>query len=237
MVTMPVPRYRVLPVICAAAIYIGSTVWADAATLDTLTSHDAAGGLRAALSQGIDTAVAQLGTPNGFLNDPKVAIPLPSALEKADRAMRMVGMGGEADKLKVGMNHAAEDAVADAKPIFKAALQRMTLADAKGILTGGDDAGTQYFRRVTSAQLTSKFKPTIARETGKLQLAPLYDKYASKAAELGLVTKQDANLNDYVTAKALDGLFSRIADEERAIRKDPLGQANSLIKKVFAAVR
>jgi hypothetical protein len=237
MITMPLSRCRDLTILCAAAICVGSAVWADAATLDTLTSHDAAGGLRAALSQGIDTAVAQLGTTNGFLNDPKVAIPLPAGLEKADRALRMVGMGGEADKLKAGMNHAAEDAVADAKPIFKAALQRMTLADAKGILTGGDDAGTQYFRRVTSAQLTSKFKPTIARETGKLQLAPLYDKYASKAAELGLLTKQDADLNDYVTGKALDGLFSRIADEERAIRKDPLGQANSLIKKVFAAVR
>ena len=236
MITISLPRCRVLPAVCAAAICIGSPVWAAAAALDTLTSHDAAGGLRAALSQGIDTAVAQLGKPNGFLNDPKVTIPLPSALEKADRALRMVGMGGDADKLKVGMNHAAEDAVADAKPIFKAALQRMTLADAKGILTGGDDAGTQYFRRVTSDQLTSKFKPTIARETGKLQLAPLYDRYAGKAAELGLVKKQDADLNDYVTSKALDGLFSRIADEERAIRKNPLGQANSLIKKVFGAV-
>jgi len=237
MITLPLLRCRALTILCAAAVFTGPTVWAAAATLDTLTSHDAAGGLRAALSQGIDIAVAQLGTPNGFLNDPKVAIPLPSGLEKADRALRMVGMGGDADKLKVGMNHAAEDAVADAKPIFKAALQHMTLADAKGILTGGDDAGTQYFRRVTSAQLTTKFKPTIERETGKLRLAPLYDKYAGKAAELGLVNKNDADLNDYVTAKALDGLFSRIADEERAIRKDPLGQANSLIKKVFGAVR
>jgi hypothetical protein len=102
------------------------------------------------------------------------------------RALRMVGMGGEADKLKVGINHAAEDAVADAKPILKAAL---------------------------------------------------HNRYAGKAAELGLVHKHDADLNDYVTAKALDGLFSRIADEERAIRKDPLRQANSLIKKVFGAVR
>ncbi len=236
MTTLLVSRGRALTVICAAAILGGSAAWGASGALDALTSHDAAGGLRAALSQGIDTAVAQLGTPNGFLNDPKVMIPLPAGLEKADRALRMVGMGGEADKLKVGMNHAAEDAVADAKPIFKAALQKMTLADAKGILTGGDDAGTQYFRRVTSAQLTTKFKPTIERETGKLQLTPLYDRYAGKAAELGLVNKQDADLNDYVTAKALDGLFSRIADEERAIRKDPLGQANSLIKKVFAAV-
>ena len=237
MTTLFRARSRALIIICTAAICCASAPSGAAATLDALTSHDAAGGLRAALSQGIDTAVAQLGTTNGFLNDPKVAIPLPPALEKADRALRMIGMGGDADKLKVGMNHAAEDAVADAKPIFKAALQRMTLADAKGILTGGDDAGTQYFRRVTSDQLTSKFKPTIARETSKLQLAPLYDRYAGKAAELGLVKKQDADLNDYVTAKALDGLFSRIADEERAIRKNPLGQANSLIKKVFGAVR
>jgi hypothetical protein len=174
MIIQLVSRARALTVMCAAAILVGSVAW-GAGALDALTSRDAAGGLRAALSQGIDIAVAQLGAPNGFLNDPKVMIPLPAGLEKADRALRMVGMGGEADKLKVGMNHAAEDAVADAKPIFKAALQKMTLADAKGILTGGDDAGTQYFRRVTSDQLTTKFKPTIARETGKLQLAPLYD--------------------------------------------------------------
>jgi hypothetical protein len=234
--TTTLPRWRAGVVLCAATILTGFSAWAASATLDALTSRDASGGLRAALSQGIDTAVSQLGVPNGFLNDPKVAIPLPPALEKADRALRMIGMGGEADKLKVGMNHAAEQAVADAKPIFKAALQKMTVEDAKGILTGGEDAGTQYFRRATSAQLTTKFKPTIARETEKLQLAPLYDKYAGKAAELGLVKTQDANLNDYVTSRALDGLFSRIADEEHAIRKDPLGQANSLIKKVFAAV-
>lgn len=234
--TITLPRCRAAAALCAATILLGFSAWAASSTLDSLTSHDASSGLRAALSQGIDTAVAQLGVPNGFLNDPKVAIPLPPALEKADRALRMVGMGGEADKLKVGMNHAAEEAVADAKPIFKAALQKMTVEDAKGILTGGEDAGTQYFRRATSTQLTTKFKPTIARETAKLQLAPLYDKYAGKAAELGLVKTQDANLNDYVTSRALDGLFSRIADEEHAIRKDPLGQANSLIKKVFAAV-
>jgi hypothetical protein len=208
-----------------------------AATLDSLTSRDAAGGLRAALSQGIDTAVAQLGSPNGFLKDPKVAIPLPPALEKADRALRLVGMGGDADALKEAMNHAAEAAVADAKPVFKRALQHMTLEDAKRILTGGDDAGTQYFRNATSTELATQFKPVVARETSKLKLASRYDEYAGKAAGLGLVSAQDANLNDYVTAKALDGLFSRIADEERVIRKDPLGQASSLIKKVFGAVR
>jgi hypothetical protein len=209
----------------------------NAGTLDALTSKDASSGLRAALSQGIDTAVTQLGATNGFLKDPKVTIPLPPALQKADRALRMLGMSSDADSLKAAMNHAAEAAVAEAKPVFKDALTRMSIADAKGILTGGEDSGTQFFRRATSTQLTDKFKPVIARETAKLKLATLYDQYAGKAASVGLLKTQDANLNDYVTAKALDGLFSRIADEEKAIRKDPLGQSSSLIKKVFGAVR
>ena len=206
------------------------------AQLDAVSSRDAAGGLRAALSQGIGTAVAQLGANNGFLNDPKVAIPLPPTLEKADRALRMVGMSGQADELRVTMNHAAEQAVAQAKPVFEDALRHMTLSDAKGILAGGDDAGTQYFRRTTSARLTGKFRPIVAATTAKLKLASQYDEVAGKAAQFGLIPSADANLDDYVTARALDGLFSRIADEERAIRKDPLGQANSLIKKVFGAL-
>jgi hypothetical protein len=210
--------------------------FAGAAALDALSSADAAGGLRAALSQGVGNAVAQLGATNGFLNDPKVAIPLPPALDKADRALRMVGMDGQADELHATMNHAAEQAVAAAKPVFEDAVRHMTVTDAKGILSGGDDAGTQYFRRTTSAQLTTRFKPIVAAATAKLKLAAQYDELAGKAAQFGLVSSEDANLNDYVTARALDGLFSRIADEERAIRKDPLGQANSLIKKVFGAL-
>ena len=209
---------------------------AASAAFDALSSKDAAGGLRAALSKGVDVAVTQLGATNGFLNDPKVAIPLPPALDKADHALRMVGLDGEADQLRVTMNHAAEQAVAQAKPIFKQALQRMTLADAKAILTGGDGAGTAYFRRATSEQLSTKFKPVVAAETAKLGLAARYNEYAGKASQLGLLSAQDANLNDYVTAKALDGLFSRIADEEHEIRKDPMGQASSLIKKVFGSL-
>jgi len=208
-----------------------------AGALDALTSKDASSGLRAALGQGIDTAVAHLGVPGGFLQNPKVAIPLPPALEKVEKGLRMVGMGGDADELKAAMNHAAESAMADAKPVLKQALQRMTLQDAKGILAGGDDAGTQYFRRTTADSLTVKFKPIVAQATAKLKLAGLYDKYADKAASLGLLKGNDAHLNDYVAAKALDGLYSEMADEERAIRKDPLGQASSLIKKVFGALK
>jgi len=228
-------RHRV-PLFTALALTALGTAFAASAALDALSSRDAAGGLRAALSRGIDVAVAQLGTNNGFLNDPRVAIPLPSALEKADRALSLVGMGGQADELKATLNHAAEKAVAQAKPVFKQALQHMTVSDAKGILIGGDDAGTQYFRRATSAQLTGKFKPIVASETAKLGLTAKYNEYAGQAAQLGLLSSQDANLNDYVTAKALDALFSRIADEEHEIRKDPLGQTSSLIKKVFGTL-
>jgi len=222
--------------LCAFLAGAAGAALAASPALDNVSSQEAAGGLRAALSKGIDVAVSQLGTKNGFLNDPKVSIALPPALEKADRALRVVGLGGEADELKVTMNHAAEDAVAQAKPIFKSALQHMTLSDAKGILTGGEGAGTAYFRRATSTQLTTKFKPVVAAETAKLGLADKYNQYAGKAAQLGLLSAQDANLNDYVTAKALDGLFSRIADEEHQIRAHPLDQASSLIKKVFGAL-
>lgn len=216
---------------CAAA----DTVAASSA-FDALTSKEASGGLRDALSKGIDVAVGQLGANNGFLGDPKVAIPLPPALEKASRGLALLGLNKQADDLKVTMNHAAESAVAQAKPIFKQALQRMTVTDAKNILTGGDGAGTAYFRKATSDQLTAKFKPIVAAQTARLGLAAKYNTYAGKAAQFGLISAQDANLDDYVTAKALDGLFSRIADEEHAIRKDPLGQTSSLVRKVFGAL-
>lgn len=216
---------------CAAATRV-----VVAGSLDELTSKDASSGLRAALGQGIDKAVARLGVPGGFLSNPKVTIPLPPALEKIDRTLRLVGMGGDADALKVAMNHAAESAVAEAKPVLKQALRRMTVQDAKGILTGGDDSATQYFRRTTADSLGARFKPIVANATAKLKLASMYDQYAGKAAEFGLVKDEDAHLNDYVTSKALDGLYSEMADEERAIRKDPLGQASALIQRVFGAI-
>jgi hypothetical protein len=209
---------------------------AASAALDALSTKEAAGGLREALAKGIDVAVAQLGANDGFLKDPQVMIPLPPLLAKAQRGLAMLGMGPQADELKATMNHAAESAVAQAKPIFRQALQRMTVTDAKSILTGGDGAATAYFRLATSAQLIDKFKPVVAHTTARLGLAAQYDRYAGKAARLGLIPAQDADLDDYVTAKALEGLFSRIADQEHAIRKDPLGQADSLIRKVFGTL-
>jgi hypothetical protein len=231
--------YRAVASSCLLALSATVTFASSAqaaGSLDAVSSKDAAGGLRAALAQGVDKAIGLLGKPNGFLENAKYTIALPPALEKADKALRMIGMSGDAEQLKIAMNHAAELAVADARPVFKQAVQKMSVSDAKGILTGGDNSATQYFKQATSAQLMTRFKPIVVQVTAKLKLRAMYDQYAGKAAQVGLVRAQDANLNDYVTAKALDSLFGAIGEEEKAIRKDPMGQASSLIKKVFGAL-
>lgn len=208
----------------------GTTV---SSVLSSLTEKDASAGLRTALSQGIDKAVGKLGVPNGFTSDARFTIPLPAPLAKGEKLMRTFGMQKDADALKSAMNRAAELAVAEAKPVFRKALTGMTLADAKSIVSGGETAGTDYFRKATSEELATRFKPIVAKATEQVKLGATYDKFAGKASQLGLVKPEDANLNDYVTRKALDSLFLAVADEERAIRKDPLGQTSSLLKKVF----
>src|SRR5207237_9250855 len=140
------------------------------------------------------------------------------------------------DALTGTMKQTSGNAGAQGTPLIKQARQHMTVPDAKRILTGGDGASTQYFRRATSAQLTEKLKPIVATETAKLGLTAKYNEYAGKAAQLGLLASEHANLNDDVTATALEGLFSRIADEEHEIREDPLGQLSPLVKKVFSTL-
>lgn len=209
---------------------------ASGLTIADLSNQDAVQGLKDALVQGADRAVSQLGTANGFLGNPKVKIPLPASLQKAERLMRMVGMGGQADELVTSMNRAAEMAVTEAKPLLVDAVKQMSVQDAKGILTGGDDAATQYFRRSTSAALTQKFLPIVKEMTARVNLAKLYNQYAGQAAALGVIEAKDANLDNYVTQKALDGLFLMIAEQERAIRKNPIGSASTMVQKVFGAI-
>jgi hypothetical protein len=209
---------------------------AHALDVNSLSNADASAGLRKALDQGINNAVGKLGVPGGFLNNPQVRIPLPAKLDKAQGALRMVGMGGEADELDTAMNRAAEAAVPESKVLLKQALRQMSVADAKRILTGGDDSATQYFKQATYAPLKIKFAPIIASATAKVKLAETYNKIAEKGVALGVLKPEDANIQAYVTEKTLDGLYLMMAEEERAIRKDPLGQTSELLKKVFGAV-
>jgi hypothetical protein len=209
---------------------------AQAAGLDAISAGDASAGVKAALSKGADYAVSTLGKENGFLDNSKVKIPLPGYLQTAEKGLRMFGMGKQADELIDTMNHAAEKAVAQAGPILSDSIKKMSVQDAKGILTGGEDSVTQYFKRTSTDQLTAKFTPIVKDSTKKLQLAEQYNQFAGKAASSGLINKKDADIDGYVTQKAIDGLFVMIAEEEKKLRSNPLGAGSDLLKKVFGAL-
>ena len=210
---------------------------ANALSLADISGKDAGGGLKEALTQGAAKAVATLGKQDGFLGNPKVRIPLPESVQKVEGMMRGLGMGRQADELLTAMNRAAEAAVPQARALLVDSIRQMSVEDAKGILSGGEDAATQYFRRTTSGPLTEKFKPVVRSAMARVKLAEKYDQFAGKAAKFGLVREQDAHLENHVTQKTLDGLYLMIAEEEKAIRKDPAGAAGKLAKKVFGALR
>ncbi len=229
---------RTLFVCNVIAVLAGGVLGGGASGLDlaSLSNADASAGLKRALDQGIDRAVGKLGVTDGFLKNPEVKIDLPPKLAKAESMVRILGAGDQLDQLVTSMNRAAEAAVPESKILLKQALKQMTLEDAKRILTGGDDAATQYFKQATYTPLKAKFAPIIGRTTEKVKLGETYDALAKKAVTLGVLKPEDATLQSYVTDRTLDGLFLMMAEEERAIRKDPLGQASSLLKKVFGAV-
>jgi hypothetical protein len=207
------------------------------AQLDAISNKEAVTALKSALDKGANAAVAALGRKDGFLGNPKVRIALPESLERAESVMRRIGMGHHADELVVTMNRAAEAAVPEARKLFVDAVRRMTVEDVKGVLTGGDTAGTEYFRRSTQAALHQRFLPIVRNSTAKLGLARKYNEYAQQGAALGLVKKEHANLDEYVTQRALAGLFVMLADEERKIRKNPAAAGSRIIRKVFGALR
>mgnify|MGYP001431569335 FL=1 len=210
---------------------------AGAADPGAVSGRDATTGLRDALIQGAGKAVSTLGTTDGFLGNARVRIPLPPSIKKAERALKMLGMSKQADELVTSMNRAAELAVKEATPVLVDAVTKMSVQDAKGILAGGDHAATDYFRKTTSDALAVRFLPIVRKMTARVQLSSQYDQLAGQAAKLGLVKAEEANIDSYVTRKALDGLFVLIADEEAKIRANPVSAVSSVAKKVFGALR
>ena len=206
------------------------------AGVSNLSSDEASSGLKEALTQGVGKAVATLGAADGFFGNKEVKIPLPKSLKKIEKGMKLMGMGKQSDELVLKMNRAAEAAVPEAKALLVDSIKQMTLADAKAILTGPQDAATQYFKKATSVQMGEKFLPIVQKATENVQLASSYNKYAEMGSKFGVVKKEDANIEQYVTNKALDSVYLMIAKEEAAIRKNPLGQASSLLKKVFGSI-
>lgn len=208
-----------------------------AAGVESLSTQDATSGLREVLVTGAQYAVESLGKQDGFMGNAKVRIQLPESARKVEKILRQLGMGKQADELLLAINRAAEAAVPEAKALLVDAVRKMSVQDAKAILMGGQDSGTQYFKRTSSEQLRAKFLPIVKRATAKVQLAQKYDEYAGKGAKLGLIKEEDANLDRYVTQKTLDGLFVMVAEQEAKIRQNPAEAAGALLRRVFGALK
>jgi hypothetical protein len=225
-----------LAVVITSVLILVTTPPAIAGIAD-ISNADASSGLRQALTDGSAAAVKLLGAENGYFGNAKVKIPLPPSLQKVEGAMRMMGMKKQADELVLSMNRAAEAAAPEAKQLLTDAVKKMSVQDAKGILTGGDTAATEYFKRTTQAQLTQRFLPIVKKATDSVGLAQQYNNLASQGVKLGVVKQDDASIETYVTRKALDGLYLMIAEQEKSFRTDPVGATSSIVKKVFGAIR
>lgn len=218
----------------AAGLLLSANVFA--LSLSDLSQQDASGGLKDALIQGAQVAVKQLGTPGGFSNNPDVCIELPGKLGKAAKTMKMMGMGAQVDQLEASMNKAAEAAVPQAQALLVDAVKKMTVADAKAILSGPQDSATQYLNKSSREQIRAKFLPIVKQATDQVGLAQQYNAFAGQAASFGVVDAKSSTVESYVTEQALDGLFEMIAKQEVGIRQNPAGAATSLAKKVFGAL-
>ena len=210
---------------------------AHAVSLGNLSNADASNGLKTALEKGVLAAVALLGKTDGFLGNPKVRIPLPGYLEDAAKLLKNFGQGKRIDELTTAINRAAETAVPMGQDLLVSAVRSMNVNDAKNILTGGDTSVTTFFAEKTRAPLGIKFLPVVTQATEKVGLANKYNEFASKAAGFGLVRKEDANIQQYVTGRTLDGLYQMIGEEEQKIRQDPVGTGSAILQKVFGALK
>ena len=193
----------------------------------------AAAGVRAALERGAESAVSLLGRPDGFLGNPKVKIPLPGVLKKASKLLKATGQGQRVDELVTAMNRAAEAAVPEARTLFVSTVKQMSVEDALQLVRGSPTAVTEYFAAKTRTPLGEKFLPIVTRATQKVKLAERYNQVAARAAGAGLVKGEAVTVQQHVTARALDGLFLVIGEEEKKMRADPVKTGSALLKRVF----
>jgi len=232
---MTTRRLRSIALAATAGCFLVATAYGLG--LADLSNQDASRGIKGALDQGAASAISKLGVPGGFLNNPKVKIPLPPALDEIAKGMRMMGRGKDADELVTTMNQAAEQAVPQAKELMVNAVKTMSVSDAKGILTGGEDSVTNFFRSKTAAPLAVKFLPIVRQSTDRLGLAQKYNQLAGEGEKLGLIKGDAGSIEKYVTSKALDGLYLEISEEEKAIRQNPAAAGSAIVSKVFSALR
>lgn len=213
------------------SLVAGQLAWHPAA--QAASEAESAQGVKAALERGAVAAVELLGKSGGFLDNGKVRIPLPEPLKSAKGPAKMLGMGKQFDELETSINRAAEQAVPQGKQLLVDAVRKMSVQDAVGLVTGGETAVTDYFRKTTGPALHDRFLPVVTKSVSQVGLAKQYEGVAGKLASTGLIKGDQADINQYVTGKTVDGLFAMIAEEERKIRQDPIGTGSAILKKVF----
>ncbi|MCF8298018.1 MAG: DUF4197 domain-containing protein [Saprospiraceae bacterium] len=199
-----------------------------------LTNSEIVAGLKDALNVGTKNAVGNLSQEGGFLNNPVLKIPFPPEAQKVEEKLRQIGMGNKVDEFVVNMNKGASEAVKQATPIFANAVKSMSFADAKQILQGPDNAATNYFKDKTSAELFKLFQPKVQQTLDQVAVTKYWDDITGIYNKIPFVTKVETDLTKYVTEKAMDGLFFKIAEEEKKIRTDPVARVTDILKKVFA---
>ena len=222
-----------LPLLASPALLLP----AHAQGLAGISNLDASKGLRTALEKGAMSAVQILGRTDGFLGNPQVRIPLPKALQDASRLLSAFGLRKQLEELEVSLNRAAEQAVPMAKNLLVDAVRQLSVADAKKILSGGETSVTEFFADKTRQPLTGTFLPVVHQSTSKVGVVEKYERIARKAEGMGLYQPEDPSVDHYVTRKALDGLYFMIGEEEKKIRRDPVGTGSALLGKVFGALR
>jgi hypothetical protein len=198
-----------------------------------LGQEAAVAGVRAALERGANNAVSLLGRSDGFLGNPLVRIELPAFMKDAAKLLKATGQGRRVDELVTAMNRAAEAAVPEARALLIGAVKSMSVEDGLKIVRGGETSVTEFFSTKTRTPMGQKFLPIVSHATEKVSLAKKYDAVAGKAVGMGLMKKEDADLNGYVTGKALDGLYLMIGEEEKKIRRDPAATGSAILKQVF----
>lgn len=201
-----------------------------------LSNLDVSAGLKEALNKGVASSVQKLSATDGFFKNAVVKILMPPEAQKAERTLRDMGLGAQVDQAILSMNRAAEDASKSAAPIFINAIKGMTLNDALGILKGGDSSATVYLRQKTTPQLLSAFTPVIKASLDKVDATKYWTTVTSTYNKVPFVKKVNTDLTNYVTEKALAGLFYEIAQEEVNIRKNPVARTTDILKKVFGGL-
>ena len=208
-----------------------------ALSIADLSNSEASRGLKTALERGVHSAVNLLGRPDGFLGNERVRIPLPAVLAQASDMLRLFGQGQRLDELVTSMNRAAEAAVLLATGLLVEAVKNMSLEDARKILQGGETSATDFFAEKTQMPLSQKFLPVVTQATEKVGLAEKYNQLAGRAADAGLMRREEANIEQFVTTKTLAGLYLMIGEEEKKIRNDPVATGSALLSKVFGALK